>query len=145
MSFFFFFSSRRRHTRYWRDWSSDVCSSDLSKPVAIPGTYEKVAQKPQGFFQVISAPIEGVYQSIDIILFILIIGGCIGVLNNSGAFDAGIASLSRATKGREFLLIVIVTILISIGGTTYGMAEETIALYPILVPVFVAEIGRAHV
>src|SRR3712207_8103695 len=28
---FFFFSSRRRHTRYWRDWSSDVCSSDLGK------------------------------------------------------------------------------------------------------------------
>src|SRR5258707_2202380 len=31
--FFFFFSSRRRHTRYWRDWSSDVCSSDLSMVV----------------------------------------------------------------------------------------------------------------
>src|SRR5947209_12530763 len=30
--FFFFFSSRRRHTRYWRDWSSDVCSSDLPGP-----------------------------------------------------------------------------------------------------------------
>src|SRR3712207_8261761 len=30
MFFVFFFSSRRRHTRYWRDWSSDVCSSDLS-------------------------------------------------------------------------------------------------------------------
>src|SRR5215217_9207768 len=30
MFFFFFFSSRRRHTRYWRDWSSDVCSSDLA-------------------------------------------------------------------------------------------------------------------
>src|SRR3712207_8717085 len=30
--FFFFFSSRRRHTRYWRDWSSDVCSSDLEEP-----------------------------------------------------------------------------------------------------------------
>src|SRR3712207_2529499 len=29
--FFFFFSSRRRHTRYWRDWSSDVCSSDLQQ------------------------------------------------------------------------------------------------------------------
>src|SRR3712207_7704477 len=28
---FFFFSSRRRHTRYWRDWSSDVCSSDLAR------------------------------------------------------------------------------------------------------------------
>src|SRR5215203_568587 len=32
--FFFFFSSRRRHTRYWRDWSSDVCSSDLERMVA---------------------------------------------------------------------------------------------------------------
>src|SRR3712207_7772089 len=31
---FFFFSSRRRHTRYWRDWSSDVCSSDLGWPAA---------------------------------------------------------------------------------------------------------------
>src|SRR5438445_10860519 len=35
MRFFsFFFSSRRRHTRYWRDWSSDVCSSDLRRRVA---------------------------------------------------------------------------------------------------------------
>src|SRR3712207_7028288 len=32
MCYFFFFSSRRLHTRYWRDWSSDVCSSDLNAP-----------------------------------------------------------------------------------------------------------------
>src|SRR3712207_7066582 len=32
ISVLFFFSSRRRHTRYWRDWSSDVCSSDLPVP-----------------------------------------------------------------------------------------------------------------
>src|ERR687890_1833876 len=38
---FFFFSSRRRHTRYWRDWSSDVCSSDLTPynfPLTLLGT-----------------------------------------------------------------------------------------------------------
>src|SRR5438445_13657381 len=34
---FFFFSSRRRHTRYWRDWSSDVCSSDLTGDVFFNG------------------------------------------------------------------------------------------------------------
>src|SRR3712207_9251812 len=34
MGYFFFFSSRRRHTRYWRDWSSDVCSSDLHARLA---------------------------------------------------------------------------------------------------------------
>src|SRR5215203_3635969 len=40
MVFFFFFSSRRRHTRYWRDWSSDVCSSDLAlaSPAAEPAS-----------------------------------------------------------------------------------------------------------
>src|SRR3712207_6914031 len=41
--FFFFFSSRRRHTRYWRDWSSDVCSSDLRRATCLqprgPGSY----------------------------------------------------------------------------------------------------------
>src|SRR3712207_9423917 len=36
MGVFFFFSSRRRHTRYWRDWSSDVCSSDLKGIEIVP-------------------------------------------------------------------------------------------------------------
>src|SRR3712207_8499366 len=40
-SFFFFFSSRRRHTRYWRDWSSDVCSSDLGQFVALFGSADR--------------------------------------------------------------------------------------------------------
>ncbi|MBZ9609425.1 YfcC family protein [Clostridium estertheticum] len=110
----------------------------ISKPMAIPDTYEKVKQNPQGLANIIQAPIKGVYDTIDIIMFVFIIGGCIGVLNSSGAFDAGIASLSRITKGKEFILIIVVTILISIGGTTFGLAEETIALYPILVPVFMA-------
>src|SRR3712207_8033441 len=39
LSIMFFFSSRRRHTRYWRDWSSDVCSSDLNYLVAGAGNY----------------------------------------------------------------------------------------------------------
>ena len=102
----------------------------ISKPVAIPGTYEKVKQNPQGLKNVFQGPINGVYDTIDIIMFVFIIGGVIGVLNSTGAFDAGIASLSRATNGKEFILIVVVTILIALGGTTFGMAEETIALYP---------------
>src|SRR5215475_11423088 len=38
--FFFFFSSRRRHTRFSRDWSSDVCSSDLRHPLVRRAVYE---------------------------------------------------------------------------------------------------------
>src|SRR5947209_11393735 len=38
---FFFFSSRRRHTRYWRDWSSDVCSSDLLGVVLVVALWRR--------------------------------------------------------------------------------------------------------
>lgn len=110
----------------------------LSKPVAVPGTYEKVEQQPQGFFEILLAPISGVYDTIDIILFVFILGGIIGVLNYMGAFSAGIAALSKITKGKEYILIVFITFLIAAGGTTFGLAEETIALYPIMVPVFLA-------
>ena len=110
----------------------------LYKPVAVPGTYEEVEPAPQGFFEVLMAPISGVYETIDIILFVFILGGMIGVLNYMGAFTAAIASLSKITKGKEYILVILITIIIAAGGTTFGLAEETIALYPILVPVFLA-------
>lgn len=108
------------------------------KPVAIPGTYQQVEKNPQGFVEVLKSPIAGIYDTIDIITFVFILGGLIGVINHTGAFDAGIAALSRATKGKEFILIIFVSSLIALGGTTFGMAEETIALYPILIPIFLA-------
>lgn len=110
----------------------------IYKPIAIPGTYERVEANPQGLREFILSPVSGIQECIDIILFVFMIGGVVGVVNYTGAFNAGIASLSRATKGHEFILIVVVTVLISIGGTTFGMAEETIAFYPILIPVFLA-------
>lgn len=110
----------------------------IKKPIGIPGSYEKLPQKPQGLKEMILSPIDGVYDTIDIILFVFIIGGILGVLNHVGAIQAGIASLSRITKGKEYLLIVFITVLIAAGGTTFGLAEETIALYPIMVPVFLA-------
>ncbi|BBF42218.1 arginine/ornithine antiporter ArcD [Lachnospiraceae bacterium KM106-2] len=110
----------------------------INKAVAIPNTYERVKQSPQGIVQVILAPVLGIYDSIDIILFVFILGGVIGILNHSGAINAGITALSRATRGHEYLLIVFVTVLIALGGTTFGLAEETIAFYPILIPVYVA-------
>ena len=80
----------------------------------------------------------GTYEAIDVILFVLVIGGFIGVFQKTGAFDAGLNALVLRLRGREAWLIVIVTTLISLGGTTFGMAEETLAFYPLLVPVFIA-------
>lgn len=113
-------------------------NGDIWKPIGIPGTYHKTPSKPQGVVDFLQAPLKGIEEAIDIILFVLILGGAIGVVHSTGAFDAGVVSLSKLLKGREFLLIIIITSLIAAGGTTFGLAEETIAFYPILVPVFLA-------
>ena len=110
----------------------------IKKPISIPGTYQEIEQSPQGLKAIIMSPVEGVMDTVDIMVFVLILGGIIGLINKTGTFDAGIAALSRKTKGKEFLLVVFVSSLIALGGTTFGLAEETIALYPILMPIFIA-------
>ncbi|MTI14720.1 YfcC family protein [Sansalvadorimonas verongulae] len=113
-------------------------NGDIYKPIGIPGSYTNVESNPQGIGDFFKAPISGMYDSIDVVFFVLVIGGFIGVVNYTGAFNSGIQSLSSTFEGREKWLIVIVTTLIAIGGTTFGLAEETVAFYPILIPVFIA-------
>lgn len=113
-------------------------SGDIWKPISIPNTYHKVEAKPQGIVAFIQSPIKGIIEAADIIFLVLFIGGLIGIMNYTGAFDAGISWLAEILKGKEFVLIILVTILIAIGGTTFGLAEETIAFYPILIPIFLA-------
>ncbi len=113
-------------------------NGDIYKPVSIPDTYSEVTPHPQGLDDFFQSPIEGMYGSIDVVFFVLIIGGYIGIVHYCGAFTAGIQGLSQAFHGREQWLIIIVMVLIALGGTSFGLAEETIAFYPILVPIFLA-------
>lgn len=113
-------------------------SGDIYKPINIPNTYQQLEAKPQGFFDFVKSPVKGIIEASDIIFLVLIIGGLIGIINSTGAFDAGIGWLANALKGREFILIILVTVLVAAGGTTFGFAEETIAFFPILIPVFLA-------
>ncbi|WP_452222030.1 YfcC family protein [Lacinutrix salivirga] len=113
-------------------------SEAIYKPINIPNTYKQLDAKPQSFFDFIKSPIKGIIEASDIIFLVLFIGGLIGIINSTGAFDAGIAWLADALKGKEFILIILVTGLVAAGGTTFGLAEETIAFFPILIPVFLA-------
>ncbi|WP_282132315.1 YfcC family protein [Cellulophaga baltica] len=113
-------------------------SGAIYKPINIPDTYKELASKPQGFSEFVQAPIKGIIEASDIIFLVLIIGGLIGIMDHTGAFDAGIASLAKTLNGREYILIIVVTTLVAIGGTTFGLSEETMAFYPILIPVFLA-------
>ena len=110
----------------------------------IAGSYESVKQNPQGIWDVLMAPINAMLgkaptsAAIDVAFFILMVGGFLGVVNETGTLDVGIASIVRKYKGREKMLILILMPLFALGGTTYGMGEETMAFYPLLVPVMMA-------
>lgn len=104
----------------------------------IAGSYTQVAQNGQGFTAVVRAPLEGFYQAIDIAAFILMVGAFQGVIAKTGAIDAGVQTVVYRLKGREKLLIPLLMIAFALGGTTFGMAEETIAFYPLLVPMLVS-------
>lgn len=122
-----------------------VPSEALGKDVPVAGTYALTPGNPQGIVDVILAPIAGFYDpdsyaanAIDVALFVLIIGGFIGVVTATGAIDAGIRRAMLRLKGREMWIIPILMALFALGGTTYGMAEETLAFYGLLIPVMIA-------
>ena len=109
----------------------------------VAGTYKTVQSNPQGIYDIFMAPVYGLIGnklttgSIGVAFFILIIGGFLGVITETGALDIGIASVIKKNKGKEKRLIPLLMILFAIGGTTYGMAEETIAFYPLLIPIMI--------
>jgi uncharacterized ion transporter superfamily protein YfcC len=111
---------------------------EASKKEPIPGTYHTVEANPQGLAAIVTAPINGFYDAVDVALFILVIGGFLGVVMKTGAIDAGIASVTQGLKGKEKWMIPILMTIFSLGGTSFGMSEETIAFYPLLLPIFIA-------
>ncbi len=111
---------------------------DIFKPVAIPGTYHSLKSNGQGPIDVFIAPIQGLLDGSDIIFFLLFIGGFIMVFTQTGAMEKSVAWLSHRMKGQEAWLIIILTFFFTFCGSAEGMAEEGLAFYPILVPLYLA-------
>ena len=94
--------------------------------------------KSAKFSDVIMAPIYGLKDAIDISLYVLLMGGFLGVVTKTGALDAGIGSIVRKLNGKELLLIPILMFVFSLGGTSYGMSEETLAFYALVTATMMA-------
>ena len=88
--------------------------------------------------QTLLAPILGFADAIDICIFILVLGAFLKVVTKTGALETGIEVLIKKLKGKEMLLIPLLMFIFSIGGTTYGMLEETVGFYAILSVAMVA-------
>ena len=81
---------------------------------------------------ILMSPILGFESAIDVCVFVMILGGFLAVINKTGALETGIKVLVQKLKGRELVLIPILMFIFSVGGTTYGMLEETVGFYVLL-------------
>lgn len=87
---------------------------------------------------ILMAPILGFESAVDVAIFVMVLGGFLAVINRTGALETGIKVLVQKLKGREIILIPILMLIFSIGGTTYGMLEETVGFYVLLAATMMA-------
>lgn len=107
------------------------------RQVTIPGTYQQVAKVHLGPQWLLIAPIKGFLDGALIIAFLLIIGGAFAVIQTTGIIEFAIRRITAALASRPYLeklMIPVLMIIFSLGGSVFGMAEETIPFILIFVP-----------
>lgn len=117
------------------------------REVTVAGTYEQSEKTyideetgdevdlRQGVFDVLQAPTRGIQEAIEVVAFILIVGGSFQVITKTGAITSGMGRVVRRFKNKDILIIPIAMVLFALGGTSFGMAEETLPFFAIFMPI----------
>lgn len=100
--------------------------------MVVPGTYQEVEPNPVGPFDAIVALPRGIAEAVSVIALVFLIGGAFTVVDETGALKRGITSLVRALRGRDLLVIPLVSLFFATGGVVENMQEEIIPLIPVL-------------
>lgn len=108
------------------------------RTVVDPDTFQWKDATPVGPFNMIQSIHTGMVEAANIIFFVLIIGGFFGVLSATGTVDVLIQTMANKLTKREKLLIPVMMLFFAIGGSLMGMAEETLAYIPLLIPLALA-------
>lgn len=120
------------------------------REVTVAGTYEQSEKTyideetgdevdlRQGVFDVLQAPTRGIQEAIEVVAFILIVGGSFQVITKTGAITSGMCRVVRRFKNKDILIIPIAMVLFALGGTSFGMAEETLPFFAIFMPIMMA-------
>lgn len=120
------------------------------REVTVAGTYEQSEKTyideetgdevdlRQGVFDVLQAPTRGLQEAIEVVAFILIVGGSFQVITKTGAITSGMGRVVRRFKNKDILIIPIAMVLFALGGTSFGMAEETLPFFAIFMPIMMA-------
>lgn len=118
------------------------------REVTVAGTYETVPKTydqdgtqvdlRQGIVDVFQAPMLGIEEAVEVVAFVLIVGGAFQIITKTGAITAGMGRVIQLLKGKDILIIPVAMILFALGGSTFGMAEETLPFFAIFLPIMMS-------
>lgn len=111
------------------------------RQIVIAGSYHEVEPNPQGIFAFLMAPIKGFMSAAQIIGFCFLVGGAFGILNRTGAIDAGLNNVINYSKNHKHskrYILVLLMIVFSICGATFGMSESVLVFIMITIPLALA-------
>src|SRR5699024_1640844 len=113
----------------------DRTTNDDGLQVVISGSYHEVSSNPAGFLDVFYAIYNGMVKAVEIIFFLLIIGGTLGILGRTGAIDIFLNNVLDSFHGREIYVVPALLGFFAISGATFGMSEESIPYLMIILPI----------
>ena len=112
----------------------EIVVNEHDREVVVPGTYTVLPDvSPPAVWDIFTVIPRGLAAAQGIIFFVLIIGGALAVIRETGALDAVLANLLKRFRGRPNALIFMGMLAFAVGSSTIGMAEEYIPLIAILI------------
>ena len=110
------------------------------RTLVVPGTFQTVDPDPVNLFDAMVALPMGMADAGSVIFLVFLIGGALTVVDESGALRRAMPSLIRAMRGRDLLIVPVVSIFFAMGGVVQNMQEEIIPLIPVLM-LLIARLG----
>lgn len=101
------------------------------KKIVDPDSYALVEKSPVTLMKMFSSIPRGMAAGQEIIFFIIIVAGSFQIITATGAIEGGVGSVATALKNKDQIMIPIIMAVFSVGGATFGMAEENIIFVPI--------------
>ncbi len=109
-----------------------VDDAATGRSVVVAGSYHPVERSPVGPFEAVVAIPKGMGESASVIFLVFLVGGGIFVVDRTGVLRRSVSSLLRRTRGREYLVVPLVSAIFTAGGALEGMSEEVVAIIPAL-------------
>ena len=109
-----------------------IMDTETGTTTVVGNSYEQIQGERLSAFDMMLTIPRGIAETADVVILILLLGGCFYVIERTGALSQGLQKLVQLLKGKEMLSLVIVSLLFTAGGVSIGMQEEVIAMTPVL-------------